>query len=298
MKSRHISVCICTYQRLPWLQRLLETLEHQQTDGTFTFSIVVADNDAGRSTEGFVTAFARRSSIAAVYCCEPRKNIALARNRAIEHADGEFIAFIDDDEFPDDNWLAKLLQACDQYQVSGVLGPVRPHFEKPPPRWIVKGRFCERPEQPTGTIMEWEKSRTGNVLFRRAILQGIAEPFRSEFGTGGEDKDFFMRLTQRDCVFVWCNEAVAFETVPPSRWTRRYMFQRALLRGRNVLKHPTGRFKSIATSLVAVPLYSLVLPVSLLFGQHVFMKYGIRFCDHLGRLLALVGLNPISDRQM
>jgi len=296
MQARHISICICTYRRLPWLQRLLEKLEHQQTGGAFTFGIVVADNDAGRSAEGLVAAFARRSSVATVYCCEPRQNIALARNRAIEHADGEFVAFLDDDEFPDDNWLARLLQACEHYHASGVLGPVRPHFDEPPPAWIVKGRFCERPEHPTGTIIDWGRSRTGNVLFRRAILEDASEPFRPKFGTGGEDKDFFMRMTQRGCVFVWCNEAIAFETVPPARWTRRYMLKRALLRGKNVLKHPTGRFKSIATSLVAVPLYSLVLPVSLLFGQHVFMKYGIRFCDHLGRLLALVGLNPISER--
>jgi hypothetical protein len=40
------------------------------------------------------------------------------------------------------------------------------------------------------------------------------------------------------------------------------------------------------------------LPLTLLCGQHIFMKYGIRFCDHLGRLLALIGINPIRERQM
>ena len=76
------------------------------------------------------------------------------------------------------------------------------------------------------------------------------------------------------------------------------MFKRALLRGRNVLKHPTGRAKLVAQSLVAVPLYSLLLPVTLLLGQHVFVRYAIRFCDHFGRLLTLVGLNPVDERQM
>jgi hypothetical protein len=32
--------------------------------------------------------------------------------------------------------------------------------------------------------------------------------------------------------------------------------------------------------------------------RHVFMKYGIRFCGHLGRLLALCGLIPVKERQM
>lgn len=97
---------------------------------------------------------------------------------------------------------------------------------------------------------------------------------------------------------MWCNEAIAYESVPPTRWTRSYMFKRALLRGRNVLKHPTGRTRLIAQSLVAVPVYSLMLPLTLFAGQHVFVKIAVRFFDHFGRLLAFVRLNPINERQM
>ncbi|HZL42267.1 MAG TPA: hypothetical protein VFD66_03190, partial [Verrucomicrobiae bacterium] len=68
--------------------------------------------------------------------------------------------------------------------------------------------------------------------------------------------------------------------------------------GRNSLKFREARVKGLLTSVVAVPVYSLILPFTLLLGQHVFMKYGIRFCDHFGRLLALVGLNPIRERLM
>lgn len=280
------------------LQRLLETLERQQTDGAFTFEIVVADNDGTRSAESVVREFAGRSKIPTTYASESRQNIALARNKTIENARGDYIAFVDDDEFPDDHWLATLLKAVDQYQCAGVLGPVRPHFETPPPAWIIKGGFCERPEPPTGTVMDWEKCRTGNVLFRRDILPPDDQPFHAKFGTGGEDKDFFMRMSQRGHVFVWCNEGFVFETVPPSRWTRKYMLGRAMLRGRNVLKQPTGRARLMLTSLIALPLYALLLPFTLLAGQHVFMKYLIKFCDHLGRVLTPVGLNPVSERQM
>jgi succinoglycan biosynthesis protein ExoM len=297
-RPRHVDICICTYKRPLLLKRLLESIEDQQTGGAFTFSIVVADNDAARSAQDVVSHHSTQSSVKIVYCCEPRQNIALARNKAIEHAHGEFIAFIDDDEFPNDKWLALLLKACDDFESAGVLGPVRPHFEQTPPSWIVKGRFCERPEYPTGTVMNWGECRTGNLLFRREILGGVGEPFKQEFGTGGEDKDFFMRMSQRGFVFVWCNEAAAYETVPPSRWTRSYMIRRALLRGRNVLKHPTGRLEIIVKSVVAIPVYSLLLPLTLMLGQQSFMKYCIRFCDHLGRLLALLGLNRINERQM
>lgn len=292
----HITVCICTFRRPRLLERLLEALERQQRDGQFEMSVVVTDNDPEESARAAVTAFSARSSLAVVYATEARKNIALARNEALRHARGDFAAFIDDDEFPVADWLVRMLSTCRTHDAAGVLGPVRPHFEEAPPAWIIKGGFCERPEHPTGTAMHWEECRTGNVLFRRSILEGEASPFLEEFGTGGEDKDFFMRMTQLGHVFRWCNEGIAYETVPPERWTRSYMLRRALLRGRNILKHPGQQLPLLAKSVVAVPAYTLVLPFALLFGQHVFMKYCIRFCDHAGRLLGAVGLNPVSAR--
>ncbi len=251
-QPNHITVCVCTYHRPAFLLRLLESLAHQQTSDLFTFSVVVADNDAAQSARDVVVKFAARASFPVVYCVEPRQNIALARNKAIEMALGQFVAFIDDDEFPAENWLVQLRQACADDRVAGVLGPVKPHFEEAPPAWIVKGGFCDRPEHATGTVLQWWQARTGNLLFRREILQGIEQPFRPEFGTGGEDQDFYLRMMDRSCVFIWCNEAVAYETVPPARWKRSYMLRRALLRGRNSLKHARGRGIMIGKSIVAV----------------------------------------------
>lgn len=293
----HITVCICTFRRPIYLKRLLEKLQGQSTGGLFSFSAVVCDNDATQSAAPIVSAARESAPIDITYCCEPRQNIALARNKALEHAHGDFVAFIDDDEFPVADWLKSLLSACDTYAADGVLGPVRPHFESPPPNWILKGRFCQRPEHTTGRKMQWDQCRTGNLLFRRRILTGAAQPFREEFGTGGEDKDFFMRLTEQGCVFVWCNEAIAYETVLPSRYSRRCMIRRALLRGRISLKLPVGRLRLLVRSAVAVPIYCMALPVLLLLGQHWFMRYCVKLCDHLGRLLALLGLNPISERE-
>jgi hypothetical protein len=31
-------------------------------------------------------------------------------------------------------------------------------------------------------------------------------------------------------------------------------------------------------------------------GQHLFMKYLVKTCDHAGRLLAACGVNPIKDK--
>ncbi len=294
----HITVCICTFKRPRLLKKLLDELAGQKTDGLFGYSIVVADNDSGESARQVVAEFADKTSVPIIYCVEPEQNIALTRNRALEHASGDFVAFIDDDEYPKEDWLFHLYTTCVKQNVAGVLGPVRPYFEEDPPSWVRTGRFFERPEHQTGFVMDWEECRTGSLLFRSTILKGPEKPFNRDFGTGGEDKDFFMRMTQTGCVFVWCNEAVAYELVPPGRWKKSFMLGRALLRGKNILKHPIGRYRSIATSCAAVPLYGVALPFMLLIGKAQFMKYAIKFCDHAGRLLTLVGLNLMSERKM
>jgi hypothetical protein len=96
--------------------------------------------------------------------------------------------------------------------------------------------------------------------------------------------------------FMWCNEAVAFEVVPPLRWTRTFILKRALLRGTYCVQHPVSHFRAIATSMVAVPIYAAALPFTLALGHHRFMTHLVKLFDHLGRLLAFVGLNPVKNQ--
>ena len=295
--EHHISVCICTFKRTEFLKRLLDRLDKQQTEGLFGYSLVVADNDRARSAEQSVVEFSATSQLSVTYCVEPRQNIALARNRALQHAVGTFIAFIDDDEFPAEDWLYNLFKVQMTLGVDGVLGPVKPYFESDPPSWVKKGKFFERPTHATGFKMSWGEARTGNVLFRRSILTSVNTPFRSEFNTAGEDVDFFRRMAEKGCVFVWCNEAVVYEVVPPSRCTRSYLLKRALLRGSNFSKHPRHRIRNGAKSLIAVPCYAVSLPILALFGQHVFLRYLIKLLDHASRLLAFAGLRLVTQRE-
>lgn len=293
-RLRHVSVCICTYRRPALLRRLLDGLGRQETGNTFTFAIIVADNDHAASGRLIVEDFAATSPIPIEYHVEPRRNISHARNCAIAHAQGHFIAWIDDDEFPAPGWLGFLVATVDRYGVAGVLGSVRPHFDFPPPRWLVAGRFCERREHPTGTVMHWRNSFVGNSLLRLDFVRQQRTPFRAEFGLGGEDVDFFRRMTAQGHRFVWCNEAVVYEVVPPNRWTRSYRLKRAMLLGRSTLR--LGGVAAVTKSVVAIPVYLVLVPLTVFFGQHVFMRYCIKLSAHLGRLLSCCGLNPISER--
>jgi succinoglycan biosynthesis protein ExoM len=297
-KIKHISVCICTYRRPELLKRLLRALSQQDTKGLFSFSVVIADNDVKQSAKDVVFDFAASSQMDVIYCVEPHKSISYARNKTLEHAKGNLIAFIDDDEFPPANWLLDMIKALNAYQAAGIFGPVRPHFDTEPPKWLIKGRFCDRPEHQTGFIMPWRECRTGNVLIKKEIIADIGTVFSPVFGAGASDQDLFRRLIEVGYTFIWCNEAYVYEVVSPHRWKRSFMIKRALLRGRISLLHPRGRWRRVLKSVVAMPVYGVALPFLQLAGHHHFMKYLVKFCDHGGRLLALVGLNPVREREM
>ena len=294
--QKHITVCICTFKRPQLLRRLLEKVAKQQGRDRFNVSIVVVDNDSNQSAKQTVTEFAQTFPIQATYGNEPVASFARARNRVVANATGDFIAFIDDDEFPDDNWLLTMFETCETHGVAGVLGPVLPHFETPPPSWLVKGGFYDRPRHQTGFVMSWQESRTGNVLFRRKIIEGVEPVFNLEFALGGEDQDFFRRMMEKGHRFIWCDEAPAYETVPPHRWKRSFLLRRALLRGRMTFTQQKNRWRNIGKSMIAAPLYLAALPLLLIAGHHLFMKYLIRLGDHTGRLLAMVSLNPVKER--
>lgn len=297
-EGKHISVCICTFKRSELLRQLLSKLEEQKTEGLFDYSIIIVDNDKFESARQAAESRAQQSKISISYYVEPEQNIALARNRAVKNAKGDFVAFIDDDEFPNEDWLLNLYKTFHKFRADGILGPVKPYFATEPPEWIIAGRLCERESFQTGCIIKKaENTRTGNVLLNGKLFDGIDNPFDPRFGkTGGEDVDFFKRMMQRGNVFVWCKEAYVNEIVPPERFKRSYFLKRALLRGVANSKKVSFLSFDVLKSIMAVILYTPALSVLLLWRHDLFMKYLIKDCDHIGKILALCGLKVVKER--
>ena len=297
MEKKHICICICSFKRPQLLKRTLEHLRSLKTEELFDYSIVVVDNDKDQSAKETVAHFASTTSIKVIYAVEPEQNIAMARNRALEFAVGDYVAWIDDDEYPSENWLLQFYKVLDQSDAAGVLGPVEPIFENAPPPWILKGRFFEkRRRMKTGDALKWHQTSSANVLMRCAVFDQLSEPFRRQFGGGCEDADFFKRMMERGRIFIWCNEAVVNEIIPSTRLTRRYLIRRALMRGQNG-RHFANAI-SIVKSIVAVPLYLLLLPFLLAGGQHVFVHYLMKIGDHAGTLLSLAGFNVMGRKYL
>lgn len=235
-----LSLCIPSYRRPERLSRLLLSLTRQRR---LPDEVVIVDNDAGGSARAAVEAFAG-APFALRYDIQPVQNISLARNRSIELASGDWLGFIDDDEYAPPEWLERLVQAARAHEADGVLGPVLPEVPAEAPEWIRRGDFYSWTRLPTGSVVPRNRLRFGNLILRAALVRGPQPPFDPHYGlTGGEDGALLSRLAQQGARLIWCDEAVVHEPVVPARLSLRWLLLRALRGGQDFARHSlAGRY--------------------------------------------------------
>jgi succinoglycan biosynthesis protein ExoM len=224
-----ISVCVCTFKRPALLSNLLQALRLQvfALDST-RLELIVVDNDPLCSATPILDAWAPCERVGLRYFHVPVPNIAIARNAAIAQAQGQYLAFIDDDERPQADWLQRLLDALLQFDADVVFGPVIPRYRPDCPAWIREGGFFDRPQFSTGTRIDEGNARTGNVLMRVRTLQALSGPFDETFGqTGGEDSLLFRDLIANGKRLVWCDDAPVSEEVPVDRANPSWLLRRS-----------------------------------------------------------------------
>lgn len=298
----HISVCICTYHRNDTLGNLLRKISSLETGGLFKLSVVVVDNDAAGPAKAMVAKLRDELGLDLTYGIEPERTIPAARNHALRLARGNYIGIIDDDEFPPHYWLLTLYRAIQTFEVEGALGPVFPYFQTQPPAWLVKSGFCERPVLRTGTLLEWDQTRTGNVLLKKDVFEKHHLDFDLKCKTSGSDKEFFREAMEVGCRFVAVAEAPVFEIVPPERQTKSYYLKRARVQASNERKFRAPHLRGLSKillpirSLVALLVYALILPFSYFAGSHAVMKYAEKGVYHLSWLLAMFGIDLARER--
>ncbi|WP_197418094.1 glycosyltransferase [Paucibacter sp. KCTC 42545] len=228
-----ISICVCTFKRPAGLAKCLASLASMQLPGGCELEVVVVDNDSAASARPFVESLQTSYPLALRYFCEQQSGVGFARNRCLAESAGAWIAFIDDDEWADPQWLKELWSHLQASGVDGVFGPVLANFEVDPPAWLRQSGVYERHRDPSGKRLSWKNCASGNVIFRKKLVDGVGG-FCADFAaSGAEDAEFFWRCLQAGAVFEWCDSAIAQENIPPARMTRHYVLRRAYLGGHN-----------------------------------------------------------------
>lgn len=199
-----ISLVIATFNRAAALDQCLRELSRQAfTPGD---EVIVANNGSTDETSRILAAAAERFPVPlrTLFVSTPGKSYAVEAALAV--ATGDIVALTDDDVLVPPDWTGCIREAFQDPDVALAGGPVEPHWESAPPRWLsVSAR--RRLGAPLG-LLDYgaEPQRLGdrtllgaNLVVRREVLQrhgGYATHLGKMRGTllSGEDHELCQRI--------------------------------------------------------------------------------------------------------
>lgn len=235
MSSPDISIVVCSQQRAEALRSALRTLYDLETDGRFTYEVVVVDNASTDATPEVIASAASESRwpIRGVY--EGRKGISVARNRGVREAAGRWIAFFDDDQAAHPRWLVELWLLAHEKDVRHVSGAVELRLPEGCNRTLDPMVCMLLGQSPRSDIDRPMSNRfnpgAGNWLIERTMFDEVGM-FDEGIGARNEDTNLFRRAAARG-IHGWFTPRAAIDhIIPAARLEPAYLLK--LSRGMGV----------------------------------------------------------------
>lgn len=231
--SLRIDILMCTFRR-PQVAEAIQAIGGlQQPDGA-ELRLVIADNDDTDTARAVVEQAAAGLPFPCLYVHAPARNISIARNACLDAASArgaDWIAGLDDDETVEPRWLVELLDAARRDGADGAFGKVIAQYPADAPDWVSTLDFhSTHPERCPGGRPRTGNS--GNVALRWQGTSWQDQRYDIARGTtGGEDTEFFLRLSAMGLSFVAAPLAVVTEPVPPTRQTLEWLSLRRFRMG-------------------------------------------------------------------
>jgi glycosyltransferase involved in cell wall biosynthesis len=222
---------MCTYNRAPVLRLALDALVAQQTEGAFTYEIVLVNDRSSDNTAEVAAEFEARATVPLRMVMASGEGVAAARNRGKDAALGAWIAYTDDDQVNDPRWLIELWNLATANNARCVGGSVHLRFEEEPAiplTWVTKSILGYK-VNPEGIVTQYTSCPgTGSVMFHRSVFEQIGG-FDNSLRWGGEDADIMLRVMNAKIDVWFTPKSVVHHLIPPYRVQESY-FRWASLR--------------------------------------------------------------------
>ncbi len=233
-----VSVVICTYSEGRW-NDLGAALDSLLGGSAMPLEIIVVVDHNPTLEQRVRSAYPQVRTIPN----QGLRGLSAARNSGVAAAEGEIVAFLDDDVVVEFDWLARLTAGYADRNVLGVGGYADPRWPGARPRWFplefdwVVG--CSYRGLPTDVAPV--RNLIGcNMSFRRRLFDQI-EGFKSQIGrvgdntSGGEETELCIRAARANpgSRFICDPSIVVHHKVTPERATWRYFLNRCWSEGRS-----------------------------------------------------------------
>ncbi|WP_258104007.1 glycosyltransferase family 2 protein [Marinoscillum sp. MHG1-6] len=272
-----IIIGLGTLKRPQMLEETLKSFIQLRIPDGYKARLLVADNDPEKSAEPVVNKVKGQLPIECEYIVEENRGIVFMRNAIIEQAreqNTDLLAFIDDDEEVAPNWLEAMLENKAKFNADVVVGRVARILPEDTPKWIIKGKFFERPSITTGTVRK--AASTSNVIFDFKLLcLEMGLKFHPALNLAGSSDTFlFTEATEKGAKIIWVNDDLIKESIPTSRMTVKWLLQRAFrhtncrtIRARLKHSYPRVLWTEGLYGLLHLALGILSLPVYIFLGK-------------------------------
>jgi len=262
--------------------------------------IIVADDDPNCSARVSTRRIAQSAPVQCRYVESAAQNTSACRNICLKTARANWIAFIDDDQIAEPDWLREMISTAAKFRADAVKCYVKGVYPPVTPYWMRVGGPYTYDYGPTGSEIAF--AATCGILFRRDLPGARELLFDLALGTtGGEDAEFFMRYKALGGKIVSCRSAIANERVPAERVTSTYLRRRCRrhghIQGRIIFakKAPISQSLSTLKSIIGIVVtspYAIVRVIHPAMGCWMFMK----FWYHLGVVEWAFGRDALYHR--
>lgn len=272
IEASRVVICLITFRRPVGLRRALHSLAEQTLADRHSLRVMLVENELeGRAAE-IVEEFKSERRFDLRFGVENERGIPHARNcahrLALEHwPDASGLAWIDDDETAEPDWLERLIECQHETGAHVTTGPSVPCFQEEPPDWIISGRYFDPPDLPTRT--QRSTAYTNNVLTHVDVVREMSPMFEVRLsGNGSDDSLAFMRVANQGYRIVWCREAQTNEHVPTSRMSPDWVCQRSFRYGNAsvYIAMMLGKTRSGPLLQIAIAIYRLAKAATLRCG--------------------------------
>lgn len=235
------TIVIPTYNGASRLPRVLEKLKLQCDLELITGEIIVIDNNSNDNTAQVVKSYQENwpLSFPLRYCFEPQQGLSFARQRGVEETEGELIAFLDDDNLPNPDWIITAYNFSQQYPQAGAFGgKILGKFEVDPPDNFEKiAQFLAIRDNGTKPcLFEPEKLRlppgAGLVVRRKAWIESVPKKCiltgpKGNIRVSGADYEILLHIHKQGWQ-IWYNpEMCIHHYIPRQRLERNYLLSLA-----------------------------------------------------------------------
>jgi glucosyl-dolichyl phosphate glucuronosyltransferase len=235
----NVSIAIPTHNRAAEVEKTLVGLSRLDTTGCPDHEVLVIDNNSTDQTVEVVDRLAPLFDGRLRCVPEQRQGLNHARNRAIQEARYEIVAYLDDDVDVDPKWLWHLSDAYASGHVAGVGGRAYLVYPSPKPAWLgesIEGLLTKVELGPHRRPAGVDELYGVNVSFRKDWLRraGGFRPDLDRVGTrltGGGDDDMIRRVIALGGVMLYEPGAVVGHRVPPTRMRRGWFWNRCFWGG-------------------------------------------------------------------